>query len=130
MAAAYARLARDANAGAEIPRRITSAMSTRPFLVGGTDRFDTVLMEETEGRVLSKIGAEGVHSAAVLDRGIGIALKVEDGATRAQYPALLRVLQWLDVLPEAMPARLVEFATPRLRNTRGEAVGDVHVIAA
>ena len=130
MAAAYARLARDAHGGAEIPRRITSAMSSRPFLVGGTDRFDTVLMEETEGRVLSKIGAEGVHSAAVLDRGIGIAIKVEDGATRAQYPALLRVLQWLDVLPEGMPASLVEFATPRLRNTRGEAVGDVHVIAA
>ena len=130
MAGAYARLARDARAGAEIPARITSAMSTRPFLVGGTDRFDTVLMEETDGRVLSKIGAEGVHSAAVLDRGIGIALKVEDGATRAQYPALLRILQWLDVLPEAMPQRLVEFATPRIRNTRGECVGEVHVIAA
>ena len=130
MAAAYARLARDAAAGAEIPGRITHAMRTRPFLVGGTDRFDTVLMEETEGRVLSKIGAEGVHSAACLDRGIGIALKVEDGATRAQYPALLRALQWLQALPEALPSRLMEFATPRIRNTRGESVGDVHVIAA
>jgi L-asparaginase II len=130
MAGAYARLARDARAGAEIPARITNAMRTRPFLVGGTDRFDTVLMEETDGRVLSKIGAEGVHSAAVLDRGIGIALKVEDGAIRAQFPALLRALQWLQVLPEALPSRLTEFATPRIRNTRGESVGDVHVIAA
>ena len=130
MAAAYARLARDAQAGAEIPARITNAMRTRPFLVGGTDRFDTVIMEETEGRVLSKIGAEGVHSAALLDRGIGISLKVEDGATRAQYPALLRALQWLQALPEALPPRLAEFAAPRIRNTRGEAVGDVHVIAA
>ena len=130
MAAAYARLARDAQAGAEIPARITNAMRTRPFLVGGTDRFDTVIMEETEGRVLSKIGAEGVHSAALLDRGIGISLKVEDGATRAQYPALLRALQWLQALPEALPPRLAEFAAPRIRNTRGESVGDVHVIAA
>ncbi len=130
MAGAYARLARDAQSGAEIPARITTAMRTRPFLVGGTDRFDTVLMEETEGRVLSKIGAEGVHSAAVLDRGIGIAIKVEDGASRAQYPAVLRALQWLEVLPEALPARLVEFAAPRIRNTRGEVVGDVHVVAA
>lgn len=130
MAGAYARLARDAAGGAEIPARITSAMRSRPFLVGGTDRFDTVLMEETEGRVLSKIGAEGVHSAALLDRGVGIALKVEDGATRAQYPALLRLLQWLQALPEALPPRLAEFATPRIRNTRGEAVGDVHVTAA
>jgi len=130
MASAYARLARDAHSGSEIPARITNAMRTRPFLVGGTDRFDTVLMEETQGRVLSKIGAEGVHSAALLDRGIGIALKVEDGAIRAQFPALLRVLQWLHALPETLPSPLVEFATPRIRNTRGESVGDVHVIAA
>ncbi|HEX6313294.1 MAG TPA: asparaginase [Gemmatimonadaceae bacterium] len=130
MANAYARLARDAQAGAEIPACVTRAMRSRPFLVGGTDRFDTVLMEETDGRVLSKIGAEGVHSAAVLDRNIGIALKVEDGATRAQFPALLRALQWLQVLPETLPPRLAEFATPRIRNTRGESVGDVHVIAA
>jgi L-asparaginase II len=87
-------------------------------------------MEETNGRVLSKIGAEGVHSAAIVERGIGIALKVEDGATRAQYPALLRALQRLGALPEALPSRLVEFAAPRIRNTRGECVGDVHVIAA
>jgi L-asparaginase II len=130
MAAAYARLARDAKGGSEIPARITSAMRTRPFLVGGTDRFDTVLMEETDGQVLSKIGAEGVHSAAILDQGIGIAIKVEDGATRAQFPALLAALQWLKVLPESLPPRLSEFAMPRIRNTRGEAVGDVHVVAA
>ena len=130
MAAAYARLARDAKGGAEIPARITNAMRTRPFLVGGTDRFDTVLMEETDGQVLSKIGAEGVHSAAILDSGIGIALKVEDGATRAQFPALLHALQWLKALPESLPPRLAEFATPRIRNTRGEAVGEVHVVAA
>lgn len=130
MAGAWARLARDARDGAEIPARITGSMRARPFLVGGTDRFDTVLMEETDGRVLSKIGAEGVHSAAVLDRGIGLAVKVEDGATRAQYPALLRALQWLEALPEALPPRLAEFAAPRIRNTRGEPVGDVHVVAA
>jgi L-asparaginase II len=127
MASAYARLARDAASGAEIPARITSAMCSRPFLIGGTDRFDTVLMEETGGRILSKIGAEGVHSAALMDRGIGIALKVEDGATRAQYPAVLSALQWLEALPETLPPRLAEFAAPRIRNTRGESVGDVHV---
>lgn len=130
MAAAYARLAQNTRSGSEIPSRITNAMRTRPFLVGGTDRFDTVLMEETDGQVLSKIGAEGVHSAAVLDRNIGIALKVEDGATRAQFPAVIHILQWLQVLPAELPARLAEFAAPRLRNTRGESVGEVRVIAA
>ena len=59
-------------------------MRTRPFLIGGTDRFDSVLIEETDGRVIAKIGAEGVHSVAVPEQGVGFAVKVDDGAhTRA-----------------------------------------------
>jgi L-asparaginase II len=87
-------------------------------------------MEESGGRILSKIGAEGVHSAAILDRGVGIALKVEDGATRAQYPAVLRLLQALGALPDPLPPRLADIAHPRIRNTRGEVVGEIRMSAA
>src|SRR5215204_6454785 len=62
MARAWSRLARAVRDEDPIPARIVHAMQTRPFLVGGTDRFDSVLIEETEGRVVAKIGAEGVHS--------------------------------------------------------------------
>ena len=58
---------------------------------------------------------------------LGIALKVEDGAARAQYPALLRLLQQVEELPDPLPPRLQEFARTRVRNTRGEVVGEVHV---
>jgi L-asparaginase II len=127
MASAWARLARDAMGGDDIPGRIVRAMQARPFLVGGTDRFDTILTGETGGRILSKIGAEGVHCAAIVERGIGVAIKVEDGATRAQYPALLRILQSLDALPDPLPPRLAELARPPVRNTRGEVVGEIRV---
>jgi L-asparaginase II len=125
MARAYHRLAAAAAADVDEPWRIVHAMRTRPFLVGGTDRFDSVLMEETGGAVIAKVGAEGVHSVAVLDRAIGIALKVEDGAARAQYPAVLRLLQRLDVLPEPLPPRLAELLSRPVRNTRGEVVGEL-----
>ena len=129
MARAWARLARQARDGDEVPSRILHAMQTRPFLVGGTDRFDSVLIEETEGRIVSKIGAEGVHSAAVLEHGVGVTVKVEDGAQRAQFPALLRVLQYLDALPAALPPRLEELLRRPVRNTRGETVGEVRPVA-
>lgn len=129
MARSYARLAREASDGAGIPKRIVSAMQTRPFLVGGTDRFDSTLIEETDGRIVAKIGAEGVHSAAVLEQGIGIALKVEDGSSRAQFPALLRLLQLLDALPETLPPRLHEVLRRQIRNTRGEAVGEIRPVS-
>ena len=129
MAAAYARLGEAARRGEHIPRQIVRAMTTRPFLVGGTDRFDSVLLEETEGRVLPKVGAEGVHTLALADSGIGLAVKVEDGTQRAQYPAVLRLLQELGALPAELPVRLSEFLVRPLRNSRGEVVGEVRPVA-
>jgi L-asparaginase II len=125
MARSYARLASAVCRGEEVAGQIVHAMRTRPFLVGGSDRFDTVLMEETEGRVLSKIGAEGVHSLALLEARIGVALKVEDGNQRAQFPSVLRLLQHLGALSDPLPPRLAEFLRRPVRNTRGEVVGEV-----
>jgi L-asparaginase II len=125
MARAYARLAATAHRGDEIPARITRAISTRPFLFSGTDRFDSLIIEETRGQVIPKIGAEGVHTVALLDRGIGLAIKAEDGAQRAQHAAVIFLLQQLEALPERLPPRLAELARPRVKNTRGEIVGEV-----
>jgi len=125
MALAYARLSRATVQGEEVPGRIVSAMRGNPFLIGGTDRFDTVLMEETDGGVLAKVGAEGVHSLTVVDAALGVALKVEDGAQRAQHAAVVRLLQHLGVLGERLPPRLAEFAVRPVRNTRHEVVGEI-----
>jgi L-asparaginase II len=62
---------------------------------------------------------------AVPALGLGLALKVEDGALRAQHIAVLHALQQLSVLPADLPPRLAEFAAKGLRNTRGEQVGEV-----
>jgi L-asparaginase II len=125
MARSYSRLAVAARRGDDVPRRVVDAMRTRPFLVGGTERFDSVLMEHTDGRVIAKVGAEGVHSLAMLDECLGVALKVEDGAQRAQYPAVLRLLQQLGALPAQLAPPLAEFLRRPVRNTRGEVVGEV-----
>jgi L-asparaginase II len=129
MALAYARLGHAAHRGEDVPARIVGAMTGNPFLVGGSDRFDTLLMEACEGRVLCKIGAEGVHSLAVMEQGLGIALKVEDGAQRAQYPAVLALLAALGALPTALPDALRELTGRLVWNTRGEVVGEVGVSA-
>jgi L-asparaginase II len=129
IARAYARLAAAAAEREDVPSRVLHAMVTRPFLVGGTERFDSVLIEECEGCVIAKIGAEGVHSVAVPERGLGLAVKVADGAQRAQYPAVLRLLQLLDVVPADLSPRLQEFLRRPVRNSRGEVVGEVRPVA-
>jgi len=127
LALAFARLGTAAARGDEIPARVVAAIAAHPFLFGGTDRFDTVLIEETGGRLISKVGAEGVHAVSIPDEGIAIAIKVEDGATRAQHPAVLKLLQRLRVLPDELPPRLAAFAHTPLLNTRNELVGEVRV---
>ena len=129
MAQAYGRLAAGARRGDEVPARILAAIVAHPQLLGGTERFDTVLLEESEGRVFAKVGAEGVHTVALLDRGIGLAVKVEDGASRAQHAAILRALQLLDALPAVLPPRLENFLHHPVRNTRNEVVGSIGPVA-
>jgi L-asparaginase II len=129
MARAFARLADAARRGEEPARRITDAMRAHPFLVGGTDRFDSVLIEESGGAVIAKVGAEGVHTVALMEEPVAFAIKVEDGAQRAQYPAVLRLLQHVGALPEPLPPRLEQFARAPVHNTRGELVGEVRCLA-
>lgn len=125
MARAYSRFAAAAARGDESPKCVVTAMTDHPFLVGGTDRTDSMLIEATAGKVISKVGAEGVHCAMLTERGIGVAVKVEDGAQRAQVPALLRVLQELDALPDALPDGLKSCLRKPIKNTRGDCVGEV-----
>ena len=126
MAAAMARLAVAAQAGGA-PGRVVGAMVRQPFMVAGTDRLCTRLMEAEAGRVLAKTGTEGVYAAADLERGLGVALKVEDGARRAADPALLAVLDRAGVLSRGAARTLADRAAPPLANTRGEVVGRLAV---
>ncbi len=99
LATAYARLGGRAAAGEEGAATLVAALRRHPVMIAGTGRLDTVLLEATRGRVLSKAGAEGITAAVDFDSSQGLAVKVLDGAPRARGPALvaaLRALHWLD----------------------------------
>ena len=121
LALAYARLATSDQAA---PRTVRQAMMSHPHLVAGRGRPCTALMRAYPGRVLAKVGAEGVYGAALPERRLGIGLKVEDGHTWAAVVALWAVLEQLGLDP---PPRVTEpmFAEVPVRNTRGEAVGSL-----
>ncbi|SBT48418.1 asparaginase [Micromonospora auratinigra] len=93
LARAFLRLV-DAEPGTAA-RTVADAMRAYPELVGGTRADDTRLMRGVPG-LLAKIGAEGVIAAAV--PGVGaVALKIDDGATRARMPVLVSALRRLGV---------------------------------
>src|SRR5690606_8352502 len=79
-------------------RRIFAACMAEPFYVAGTGRADTDMMEAGRGRIFTKTGAEGVFCAAIPELGFGIAIKCDDGATRASEVMIAETLAKL--LPE------------------------------
>ena len=125
MADAFARFGRAAAAGEDGPAAVVDALARHPFMIAGTDRLCTVLLEATGGRVVAKTGAEGVYCATVPSEGLGIALKVEDGAKRAADVALLETLVELDLLTAAERKTLDARRRPRISNTRDEDVGEL-----
>jgi L-asparaginase II len=124
MAASFARFAAAAAEG-QAAASVVSAMTRHPFLVGGTGRACTEVMERTGFRAFVKLGAEGVYGGGLTDRGIGFAIKVQDGARRAVEVALLHVLERLDVLGPLDLEALARWRRPAVHNTRGEVVGEI-----
>jgi L-asparaginase II len=108
---------------AEQAARAVAAMREQPYLVAGRNRVDTAVME-TIPDVVAKGGAEGLICAALLGPGLGLAVKVRDGAHRAAGPALIRTLGALGVLDQETSRRLEPFGRPRVLGG-GEPVGEV-----
>jgi L-asparaginase II len=125
MALAYARVAAAARRGERGPRAVVDAMTTYPELVAGEGRVCTELMRRAGGRMFAKIGAEGVYCVGVPGAELGIALKVEDGNTRAVAPAILAVLRELDLISEDDFGAMHDLVFAELVNTRGETVGQL-----
>jgi L-asparaginase II len=119
MALAYTRLAGDRASDAG---RVAQAMLRHPELVAGEGRPCTEVMQAHPGRVVTKVGAEGVYCAFLVEQELGVALKVADGHGLAAALAMAAVLAALGLGPP--PATLV--ARPNV-NTRGETVGVLRV---
>lgn len=105
--------------------RLRRAVASRPHLVAGTDRFDTRVMALLGARAFVKVGAEGVHVAALPSRGWGIAIKIDDGNTRASEVVMAAVLQAALESPDDTATGLEALAAPRLVNARGREVGGI-----
>jgi L-asparaginase II len=110
---------------AKAAKRLFSACMAEPFLVAGTDRADTALMRAGTGRIMVKIGAEGVFCGAIPELGIGFALKCEDGAARAAEAIVARLLAILLLDDEELAAKLEVLANPVFKNVNGITVGSV-----
>ncbi len=131
LARGFARFGAGLGMGAERARaaaRIRKAVAAHPFMVAGTGRLDTRLMERLGERAFTKTGAEGVYCAALPELGLGIALKCDDGGTRAAEVAMATLVgRFLD-LGDPDEAAVEALARPVLKNWNGIEVGRVRAV--
>ncbi len=106
-------------------RRVLEAVAAEPFMIAGTGRFCTEVIAALNGQVLVKTGAEGVYVAALPSLGLGAALKVEDGGTRAAEVAMGAVLTALNAIPAVAESKLAGLLVQPLHNRAGLQVGEV-----
>ena len=133
LAHGFARMATGQGLGAaraRAARRIIDACMAEPFYVAGTGRACTRLMQAAPGRIFAKTGAEGVFCAAIPEQGIAIALKCEDGASRAAEAMVAGVLARFFRDDEPVHAQLTAMANHTMRNWNGIEVGRVRLSQA
>lgn len=132
LALAFARMADPAGLHADRQAAITRirrAVAANPLMVAGHGRFCTAAMEALGERALVKTGAEGVFCAALPTLGLGLALKIADGAGRAAEVACAAVLSKLGVIDEAARARLKDRLIVPILNRAGRHVGEIRPAA-
>ena len=104
MAHLYAQLAAGSSVDLE---RIARAMTYYPRLISGDGNFDTELMRLSEGELVSKSGAEGIQCVGRVGQGMGLAIKVKDGARRAKYATAIQLLRQMGWITPAIAERLL-----------------------
>lgn len=126
MARAYSELARPSSRPAL--SQIADAMTRHPYYVSGTHRLDMILMEETQGRLVAKLGAESVYCVGLVNDGKALTLKIEDGGYRALNPLVPVLLERYGFITaderKAIEARLRLSIT----NHRKETIGHYEVL--
>jgi L-asparaginase len=122
MAALYGRLSSGESLGME---RIVRAMTHHPVMVAGVGDFDTELMRLTQGEIVSKSGSEGVQCIGKVREGMGLAIKVMDGARRAKYAAAIHLLKQMGWITPSVAESLAETFVDLGKYKRLEVVGEL-----
>ncbi|MGL4882415.1 MAG: asparaginase [Waterburya sp.] len=121
----YAQLAASNNLDLE---RIARAMTYHPRMIAGDGAFDTELMRLSEGELVSKSGAEGIQCVSRLGEGMGLAIKVKDGARRAKYAIAIHLLRQMGWISPAIAEILADTFMQLTSYKRLEAIGELSIL--
>ncbi|MES2321940.1 MAG: asparaginase [Pseudomonadota bacterium] len=107
---------------------LAGAMTAHPDLVSGTARSDLAYMRAGGGDWVAKVGADAVQTLGIRSAGLGIAIKIADGAMRALPCATYSVLDQLGLLDEGRRGLLAAYREPAIKSIAGATVGHIRAV--
>jgi L-asparaginase II len=111
-------------------QRLRRAVAKAPLLVAGSGRFDSRVMQRLGERVFCKVGAEGVYCAALPERGLGVAIKMDDGNNaRGAEVVMAAVIEALLPLGDDDALFMRGFSELLMKNWNGIEVGALRAAA-
>lgn len=128
IARAWATLTTPPEQYGEASRRVLDAMGAAPYMVAGRNRICTSLMDLAAPAVVVKTGAEGVFCMALRERGLGVAIKIEDGNGRGMATIAASVLTQLGVWDQATATQFLALHPPQIHNHTGTLVGELRPV--
>ena len=128
MALAYLKLANSYSFGldsktGESCQKVFKVMNAHPEMISGTGGFCTALISGTNGKLIGKIGADGVYCVGIKDYNIGLAVKIEDGNMDALSTVVVEILSNLGILTKTEKEKLERFRVKDVTNDRKIVVG-------
>lgn len=103
--------------------KIFHSMNQHPEMVSGTNGFCTNLIDKTNGKLIGKVGAEGIYCIGAKDRDIGIAIKIRDGSMDVLPPIAIKMLREFDILTKKELDSLAHFEQMNNINDLKKVVG-------
>lgn len=107
--------------------RLREAMRANPYLVAGAGRACTRLMEATLPGTVVKTGAEAAFIGIAPAKGLGFALKIDDGTTRGAETLAANLLDRLGLIEAAGRDGIADLLAPPITNWGGAVVGGIRV---
>jgi L-asparaginase II len=109
---------------------IHDAITESPYHIAGTMSTVSDIIAVTKGKVLAKTGAEGIYTANIPERGIGIAVKIADGSVRARSVLILAILDQLGIFTDEERQGLKKHMSPVVTNTLKHNIGGIRLAEA
>ncbi|UCH95746.1 MAG: asparaginase [Candidatus Aminicenantes bacterium] len=126
MALAYLKLSNPESFNSKytaVCQKVFNTMNAHPEIISGTGGFCTALISSTNGKLIGKIGADGVYCVGIKDQNIGLAVKIEDGNMNALSTVVVEILANLGILTKTEKEKLEKFRAKDVTNDRKIVVG-------